>query len=71
MEIESINFFNKKNFLVKEQKIKNAVKTNLSNNIINLKKNEISKSISLDGTIIVDKNLIFENDVKIMPGTRF
>jgi len=71
LEIESINFFNKKNFLLKEQKIKNAVKTNLSNNIINLEKNKISKSISLNGTIVVDKNLIFENEVKILPGTKF
>ena len=71
LEVESINFFNKKNFLLEEKKIKNAVKKNLSNKIINVEKNEIFKSISLNGTIVVDKNLIFENEVKIMPGTKF
>ena len=71
LEVESINFFNKKNFLLEEKKIKNAVKKNLSNKIIYVEKNEIFKSISLNGTIVVDKNLIFENEVKIMPGTKF
>ena len=70
-QIESLNFFSKKNFILQEKKFKSAVKANVSNNIVNLEVNKIPKTISLNGTILVDKNLIFENEVKILPGTKF
>jgi len=70
IQIKSTNFFNKNSFLIKEKNNISAVKTNNSNKIIYLNKN-LEKKISLSGTILVNKNLIFDQEVEIKPGTIF
>ena len=71
IQIESKNFFNKNSFSIKEKKINNAVKTNNSNKIIFLDENKAKKKISLSGKVIINKNLIFNDEVEIKPGTIF
>jgi hypothetical protein len=69
-KIESKNFFNKKFFIIQKQNI-NAVKSNISNNIIFLKKKTYNNKISLGGIINVNENLIFNKEVEIQSGTKF
>ena len=71
LKVEALNFFNKSSFLIKEKNFSDAVKLNNFNQIINLREKEIKKKITLNGIINVDKNLIFNDEVIIQPGTKF
>ena len=56
---------------MEEKKINNAVKTNNSNQVTFLNGNKVKKKISLSGELIIDKDLVFNDEVEIKPGTIF
>ena len=70
--IESSNFFNKKTFTIKLMANEhNAVKKNLSNNLIYLRGETSNKTKILSGNIIVKEDQVFNEKIIIEPNTKF
>lgn len=74
-KVEADNIFINNSFIINYKKNKETIasKANNYNDIIfsNNKSNKNSNTKILSGTIIVDKDLVFENPVLIKPGTTF